>query len=68
MSTDLEENSNLYIAENSFINFEVFNNILRTGGHIGVHENDDIIEHQLIEKDYNWHEDDEIEEDEDNLD
>jgi hypothetical protein len=59
-STDLEEISIFYVAENIFIDFDVkeLNDILRTNRNIEVDEDDDIDEHQF----------DEIEEEGDNFD
>jgi len=59
-STDLEEISIFYVAENIFINFDAkeLNDILRTNRNIEVDEDDDIDEHQF----------DEIEEEGDNFD
>ena len=69
-STNFEKNSDFHVAEITFVdvNAEKLNNILRTGGHTEVNEDDEINNLQFNEENDDGHDDDEKddEEEEDN--
>ena len=69
-STNLEKNSDFHVAEITFVdvNAEKLNDILRTGGHTEVNEDDEINNLQFNEENDDGHDDDEKddEEEEDN--
>ena len=45
--TDLEENSNFCVAENTFVDVEKLNDVLRTNKHTKIDEDDDIDEFNI---------------------
>ncbi|KAL9403815.1 hypothetical protein Peur_000787 [Populus x canadensis] len=63
-STNLEKNSDFHVAEIIFVdvNTEELNEILRTGGHTQVNEDDKINDLQFNEEDDDGNDDDEKEE------
>jgi len=66
--TNLEENSNFYVSEKTFIDVDIkeLNDILRTIQHTEIDEDDDSDE--IYIEDCNEDDEDEIEEEEDNFD
>jgi hypothetical protein len=66
LSTNLQENSNFHVVENSFVHVDIeeLNDVLRTNRHTQGDEDDDIDKHQFNEEDYDGHDDDKIGEEE----
>jgi len=66
LSTNLQENWNFHVVENSFVyvDIEELNDVLRTNRHTQGDEDDDIDKHQFNEEDYDGHDDDKIGEEE----
>ena len=66
LSTNLQENSNFHVVENSFVHVDIeeLNDVQRTNRHTQGDEDDDIDKHQFNEEDYDGHDDDKIGEEE----